>query len=292
MFKNRIFILLLFVVSYSITYAQQRARQNVQRVIVTSYYVLKDGDKTDKTEMYYQELYDSLGRLHTEVNWNYPDHRSHGYIWHTFEGKQKVKTEYFEYEKLKLIKEFYYTKDSLIEKEVIKKVDLVDTSIYLKLLYSYNKLRKPVQIDAKTAKGETAYTSKSVFDDKGTELSRTVKIKANIFPSDSIIKLISKPQYDSLGRITSCHTSITKANKTTTVRIYKYSYDKRSNIIGITTFDSKGQQLSREHRMFQENRNRLSMIKYFNSKDTLTLWLVKRYEIYRYKNRLKFEIDY
>jgi len=292
MLNNRILLLLIFIVTYSISVAQQRARQNVQRVTVTSFYVLKNGDKTDETQMYYQELYDSLGRLHTEVDWNYPDHRNHGYIWHTFDGKFKAKTEIFEFEKLKMIKEFFYSKDSLLVKEVIKKVDIADTSVYLQLVYKYNKQRQPVQIEAKSAKGETVYTTKSIFDDKGTELSRSVKIKSNIFPSDSIIKLISKPQYDSLGRISSCLSSISKINKITTVRIYKYLYDKRNNIIGITTLDSKGQQISREHRMFQESRNRLSMIKYFNSEDKLTLWLVKRYEIYRFKNRLKFEIDY
>ncbi len=180
----------------------------------------------------------------------------------------------------------------MVEKEVIKKVELGDTLIYLQLAYKYNNQRKPVQIEAKSANGKTVYTTKSVYDEKGTEISRAVKIKANYFPSDSIVKMTCKPTYDSLGRTTSCHKSISKYNKTTIVRTYKYTYDKRSNIIGITTLDSKGQQISREQRMFQESRNRLSMIKYFNSKDYLTLWLVKRYEIYRYKNRLKFEIDY
>ncbi len=292
MHNYRITFLLLFVLFYSVALSQQRTRQNIQRVTVTSFYVLKDGDKTDATKMYYQELYDSLGRLHTEVNWNYPDNKPHGYIWHTFNGKQIVKSEYFEYEKLIKIKELYYSNDSLVEKEVIKKVEQGDTSIYLQLAYKYNNQRKPVQIEAKSANGKTVYSTKSVYDEKGTEISRAVKIKANYFPSDSIVKMTCKPSYDSLGRISKCLTTISKTNKTTTVRAYNYQYDKRNNLIDITTLDSKGQQISREHRMFQESRNRLSMIKYFDSKDKLTLWLVKRYEIYRFKNRLKFEIDY
>ncbi len=287
------FIVLLFTLSIcNVSTAQKRPLQNVQRVTVTSFYVLHNGDKTDESKMFYQELYDSLGRLHTEINWNFPDNRPHSYIWHTFNGKQKVKTENFANQLLQMVREYSYSKDSLISQEIIKRIKPADTSIYLILHYKYSPLNKPIQIDAKTATGEIAYTSKSVFDNKGIELSRKVKTKSGYCPLDSIMKMTCKPLYDSLGRLSSNLTSIAMFNKSTSIRNFKYIYDRKNNIIGITVFDSKGNQISRELRMFQESRNRLSMIKYFDSKDFLTLWLVKRYEIYRYKNRLKFEIDY
>ena len=283
---------LLTLATSSLAIAQTRPPQNIRRVTVTSQYVFENGKKTDKFWAIYQEIYDSLGRLHTEIEWDFTDHYPHNYIWHTFMGMQKVKSEIFKNEKLQMIKEFTYNRDSLISQEIIKMVKPGDTSTYMLLSYSYNQLRNPILIEAKTKEGKSAYKIKSTYDAKGTEVKRSVKVKSNIFPLDSIVKLTSNPLYDSLGRLSKNIVSIIRVDKTATIKDFRYSYDSKNNITGIAILDSKGKQISREERIFQPSRNRLVMIKRYDSSDKLIIWLEKRFEIYRNKDRRQREIDY
>ncbi|HPX04356.1 MAG TPA: hypothetical protein PLC17_00350, partial [Tenuifilaceae bacterium] len=48
----------------------QREPQDVRRVIVTSSYVIENGQRTSKFFATKQEIYDSLGRMHTEIFYN------------------------------------------------------------------------------------------------------------------------------------------------------------------------------------------------------------------------------
>jgi len=272
--------------------SQTRPPQNIRKVTVTSQYEIVNGQKTDKMWAVYQEIYDSLGRLHTEIEYDFKDHYPHNYKWHTFIGKQVAHTDYFESEKLKLARYFTYNNDSLVSKEVIKLIKPGDTSIYATLSYKYNPQRKPVLVEAIGKNGKSVFKSKYTYDSKGTELTRVVNIKKGYSPLDSIVELICKPKYDSLDRLTEKLISITKVNKPKTTQTIKYSYDRKNNIIGITNLDNNGKQINREERLFQESRNRLMIIKYYDSNDRLVKWLEKRYEIYRTKDRRIHEIDY
>ncbi len=286
------FSLLFTLIVCSIAKAQQRSPQNIRRITVTSQYLLEKGDKTDKYWTIYQEIYDSLGRLHTEIEYDFKDHYPHNYKWHTFKGKQLVKTDIFENEKLKMVKSYTYTKDSLVSQEAIKFVKPGDTSLYITLLYNYDRLRKPISIEAKGIDGKNAYKTKSVYDNYGTELSRAVSIKKGYSPLDSIIKLSSKPRYDSIGRLVENIVSIVKTNGAKTTISTKYKYDAKNNIIEVSHFDKKGKQISREERIYQPSRNRLIYLKYYSSENEIIKWLEKRYEIYRTNNRRAKEIDY
>lgn len=286
-------VLFLFLVlnTYN-SFSQKRPPQDVRRVTVTVRYILKDGKNTGQSKAVYQEIYDSLGRLHTEIEYDFKDNYPHFYRWHTFKGRQIARTEYFENEKLQKVRYFTYNRDSLVIQEIIKKVKPGDTSLYLTLNYKYNQLKKPIQIEAKTATGKTAYKTKSTFDSKGTELSRAVSYKNGFIPLDSIIKLTNKPQYDSIGRLISNIETCQKINTPLLIKKYKYTYDKRNNIIGITIFDRNDKQISREERIMHDTKNRISQLKIFDSNDKISAWYGKRYEIYRNKNRRIYEIDY
>lgn len=290
---KRLFFLVLTIILVNInSQAQQRPPQNIRRITVTSQYLLENGNKTDKYWTVYQEIYDSIGRLHTEIEYDFKDHYPHNYNWHTFNGKQLIKSDFFENEKLKIVKNYSYTRDSLVDQEIIKFVKSGDTSLYIKLSYKYNKLRQPIGVEATGINEKNAYKSKSVYDSNGNEISRSVSIKKGYSPLDSIIKLSCEPSYDSIGRLVENKVSSVKTNGIKTNISIKYKYDKENNIIEISHFNKNGKQISREERIFQPSRNRLIYIKYYNSEDHLIKWLEKRYEIYRTENRRAREIDY
>lgn len=281
----------LFATS-NLVIAQTRPPQNIRRVTVTTQYVVIDGKYKSDSYAINQEIFDSLGRCHTEVDYGFIDHYPHNYRWHTFNGKQRVKTEVFRDEKLQAIEEFTYNADSLLIKKVIKRITPSDTSILYTLNYKYDSNLNPIEITAKTLKGKTAYVSKSTYNNKGKELTRKVKIKRSDYPQDSILKILSVPIYDSIGRLVSDRITITMANKTTSQKNFMYSYDKNNNQISLLEVDANGKQIQREEREYKQSRGLLSLIRYYNSNDILVKMIGKRYEIYRTNNRRVREIDY
>lgn len=289
---KRLFFLVLAALINITSQAQQRPQQNIRRITVTFQYELEKGDKTNKYWAVYQQMFDSLGRLHTEIEWDFITHQPSKFQWHSFIGKQVVKTQFFVGNSLKMIKDYTYTKDSLISQEVVTKVNPDDTSKYLIISYGYNALKKPEQVEAKLANGKVAYKSKYTYDNKGSLLTLKVKAKKDIYPLDSIIEMTCIPQYDSIGRMKSNHTSILKYGKSHEIKNFFYTYDKKNRMIGISVKNDKGMLISREERIYDSNRNRIQQIKLYNSSNALVKWLALRYELYK-TNDLRFsEIDY
>lgn len=290
-FKYVLSFLFIFIFSH-IAIAQNRPPLDIRRVTVTNRFEIKDGKNAGQAWPVYQEIYDSLGRRHSEIEFKFQSSYPYKFRWHTFIGQSIVKSEIFEYEKLLMIKEFTYNSDNLVLQETIKMVKPADTSIYMIINYQYDKQNKPVLIEAKTKQGKKAYRLKSTFDSKGNEVSRVVDVKLGYFPLDSIIKLTSKPIYDSIGRLKSNLVSTTRVGNKTTIYSYNYQYDKRNNVIGITILNNQGSQISREQRFYEESRNRIAQYKFFDSNDMLTVFLGLRYEIYRTKGHKIRELDY
>ena len=281
----------LFVIVSNNLFSQKRPLQTIRRVTVTNQYVFENGKQTNKYVAVYQEIYDSLDRLHTEIEYGIKDFYPHNYIWHTFNGTQKVKTEYYKNEKLESIEEFSYNTDNLISKKVVKKVSPGDTSILYIISYKYESKKNKIEENATTTEGKLAYSSKSTYNDKGKELTRKVRVKKNLFPQDSILKLVDTPVYDSVGRLIAEKISFNKVNKVNIQKNFKYSYDKKNNQVGLLELDLNGKQIRREERFYNFSRNRLSSIKYFNSDDVLVNMIAKRYEIYHTNDRRVREID-
>lgn len=291
LFKSITGMLFVLVVT-SVTFAQTRLPQNIRRVTVTSQYVVEKGNYKSESYAINQEVFDSLGRCHTEIDFGFMDHYPHNYRWHSFNGKLKVKTETFINEKLSLIEEFTYNSDSLLTKKTIKNVTPGDTSVYFILNYKYDIKKNPIEITVKTALGKTAYVSKSTFNSFGKELTRNVKAKKNFLPKDSIIRLTVTPFYDSLNRLRSEQITITKTDKAIITKTIKYSYDKQNHLTGILELDEKGNQKIREEREYQNSKGRLTIIRYYNNNNILAKMIGKRYELYKFKDRRSYEIEY
>jgi len=291
---KRLFFLVLAVTLISIsTQAQQRPQQNIRRITVTFQYELEKGDKTNKYWAVYQEMFDSLGRLHTEVEWDFITHQPSKFQWHTYKGKQVVKTQFFVNNKLQMIKDYTYYNDSLTSQEEVTKVNPGDTSKYLIINYSgYNTFKKPEQIDAKTANGKVAYKAKYTYDSYGNVLTIKVKVKKDIYPLDSVVEMNCIHQYDSIGRIKNEQVSTLKYGKSLDIKNFRYTYDKKNRVIGISITNDKGLLISREEKIYDPNRNRIQQIKIYNSSNILVKWLAWRYELYKTKDLRFSEIDY
>ena len=139
-----IIVTLLILVSNNL-FSQKRPLQTIRRVTVTNQYVFENGKQTNKYVAVYQEIYDSLDRLHTEIEYGIKDLYPHNYIWHSFNGKQKVKSEFYKNEKLETIEEFSYNSDSLISKKIVKKVSPRDTSILYIIKYKYDSKKNKIE---------------------------------------------------------------------------------------------------------------------------------------------------
>jgi hypothetical protein len=273
-------------------FAQKRAKQNIRRVIVTNRYTFENGKPTTNYWPVKQYLYDSLNRLHTIIEYDFKDHYPYNYQWNSFNGKQLYKTEIFVNKTMEKRIIFSYSKDSMLTSKEIYKVSPGDTSLQVILKYKYNSKKKPITITAFTPDRQLAYTSTSNYDDNGTELSRKVKLKKNILPADSIVKLTRKPLYDSMNRLVEETITITKPNNLVIKRIFKYKYDNKNNVIELIENDDAGGLIHREERVFNQKRNRLTEIKYYDSSNTLVNWEANRYEIYKTNNPQSREIEY
>lgn len=290
--KKSLFILFLAIVlSSNYLLAQNRPPQDVRRVIVTSKYEIKNGQRTSKSMAVKQEIKDSLDRVHTILNRDYTTQRVVSHTWHTFNGKQIVRTDEFANEKLKYYKLFTYNADSTIATESIYMVSPTDTALYIKLTYKYNNFRKPIQINATDLKGKKAFQSKSVYDAKGTEVKRTVRVKKNYAPLDSVISLVNVPVYDSVGRISAEVITRKFSNGKTLTESFRYGYDKAGLLSSVETLDGTGKTLTKKTLEYN-NKGMLKFISVFDANNTLTEYYANRYELYPTRDRRNQIIEY
>ncbi|MGE0078417.1 MAG: hypothetical protein AB7S48_11200 [Bacteroidales bacterium] len=291
--KKSILIALVtvLIIVPSILVAQNRPPQDIRRVIVTSKYEIKDGQRIAKSMAVKQEIKDSLDRIHTILNRDYSTQRVISHTWHTFNGKQIVRTDEFADEKLKYYKLFTYNSDSTKATETIYLVRPIDTALYVKLAYKYNNLRKPIQIDATDSKGKRTYRSKSSYDSKGTELKRTVKVKKNFVPMDSVINLVNVPSYDSVGRISAEVITRKYFNGKTITESYRYGYDKAGLLSSVETLDGSGKIITKKILEYN-NKGMLKFVSVFDANNILIEYYAKRYELYPTRDRRNQIIEY
>lgn len=282
-------ILLIFVLPNFLS-AQNRPLQDVRRVIVTSKYEIRDGKRTGISMAIKQEIKDSLDRVHTIINRDYVTQRITSHTWHTFKGKQIVRTDEFANERLKYYKLFTYTSDTLIDTETIYMVSPDDTAVYVKLQYKY-KNRKPVQVNAVDSKGKTAYSLKSVFDGNGTEISRKVKIKKAFAPLDSIIERTISPLYDSAGRVLSETIKIKFVDGKAQIQKFNYGYNKLGLLTSIEELDEKGSLMYKKTLEYND-KGILKFVSVYNANNELTGYYAKRYELYPTRDRRNQIIEY
>ncbi len=290
--KMKHLVIIFLLVSIPLhTHSQGTRPQNVYRVTVTSRYVLEGFERTSRFFAVNQEIYDSLGRLHTEIDFDWETRYPNNYRWHYFDSLLKVRTEYYTDEMLDRRVVLEYTSDTLVARELHYRPVNGDTILTRTIDYSYNSGGLPLQKEALSDRGRRLYRSRIQYDDRGTEVRRRVNTGRGV-PDDQIRRLDRETEYDSAGLLVSEKVSLRMTDRSRRVYSRNYNYDDNGNMTGMTEFDDKGNQLRRTEYVWQSGRNRLQRIITYDAGDNMEMYLAKRYEIYRTSDRRHRVIDY
>jgi len=263
--------------------SQNREPQNVYRVAVKSRYVLKDGQRTKEYFAIKQLISDSLGRMHTEIDFDWETHYPNNYRWHYFDGQTKYRTDFFENEKLVRVERYKWDSNGKLTELTLEKVTPTDTTMVVKEIFTYNPDGTKKSVVGYNNKGKKGFKIKFKYDDRGTEISSKVRGKKAV-PADSTMLLTRVPQYDSVGRIAEETLTIQKFSKQPKTTQHKYTYDENGNKILELLMDANGNLIKKTEFIYRKD-NRIQQIKEFDPNDNLLDWQAWRYEIYKTNDR-------
>lgn len=280
----------LFLISL-VTYSQSVSPRDVRRVTVTSSYILEDGDRTNRQVAINQEIFDSLGRPHTVIDFDPQTGYPGNYRWLYHDSMLLVRTDHFTDEKLDKREVLEYRADSLIEKRIHYRFVNDEALLHKTVEYTYNSEGLPGTINAYDISGRRLYRVRSSFDEQGTETRRRVSGRRGE-PEDGIIRLDRKPEYDERGFLVSEVVNLRESDRSRSTYQKRYTHDDRELMVEMTMLDGDGNQLKRIEYIYQDTRDRLIFIKTYDQDNRLTEWLEKRYEIYSDGNRRQRIIDY
>jgi hypothetical protein len=286
--KNGKFVAIYLLVSLfaypSLLQAQIEHPQNIYRVTVNSRYVLENGARTSNFFAIGQLFYDSLGRMHTEITYDWETKQPSSHKWHYFEGQTKRKTDFFENNKLIRIEEYNFNNSGLLNQLLVHMVSTTDTSLLVKEVYSYNTANKISKATGYNNRGRKEYVATMKYDIHGNEIQRKVKGK-RASPPDSILFLKRTIEYDTLNRMVAKIEIIEKVGQQRNTKSESFKYDSKGNIIEVFIKDNDGNQFKRKEFIYRSNDNRIQQQIVFDSNNNLIDHLAWRYEIYRTSDR-------
>ncbi len=288
---KRLALLLLLSPLALIIYSQGIKPQNIYRVTVTSRYVLQEGERTNQFHAVNQEIYDSLGRLHTEIDYDWETRYPGDYRWHFYDSMLLVRTEYYVDETLERRVVFEYDRNTVLTAERHYTLQGGDTLLFRTLEYTYDDGKLPVRVEARNPDGRRLYRSRSTYDDHGNEIRRRVTGRRGD-PEDGIRRLDREAGYDSVGLLVNETVSLRMSDRSRSEYAKTYRYDEEGNMIEMTEYDEEGNQVRRKEYVWQQGRNRLQRIITYDADDNMVKYLAKRYEIYRTPDRRQRVIDY
>lgn len=277
--KKTAFALLVFMFLCScFLHAQTRPPQDVRRVTVTSKYEIVNGKKNANYKAIKQELYDSLGRMHTLVNLDYISGEISSFIWFTYEGITLKTIELFEKGNLTQRKEYSFSKDSMMKFEKNFKIkNNLDTILDSEVEYTLNNSKMPIKVVAKNHLGKKMYTVNSVYDVNGSEIRRKVSTSRGYFPADSIVSLNKLIEYDLTGRVVNEKLNLKYYRGISFIKTISYQYDEKGNLSKKTINDEGSLKVFK----YGYNSNgRLMSIEKYDSNNILIEALAIRYELY------------
>ncbi|MDD2196511.1 MAG: hypothetical protein PHW91_04930 [Bacteroidales bacterium] len=286
--KNKLFnklatILTVLFLGGNLLYAQVEKPQNIYRVTVNSRYVIENGERTSTFFAINQLIYDSLARLHTEIDFDWETHYPNNYRWNYFNGQQKVKTDFFFKEKLSRIEEYDFNENQRLISLTLYHVSPNDTTLSVREVYNYSNTGLITKATGYNERGKRGYRTTFKYDDKGNEIYRKVRGKRTT-PPDSIMFLQKEIAYDSLNRIAKEKVSIDKSGSPKIIKTYSYAYTDDGNIAEKTIIDSQGNIQKRKEYIYRSDK-RLQQIKVFDNSGNLLEHLAWRYEIYKTSDR-------
>ncbi|MFP4557321.1 MAG: hypothetical protein ACLFNU_10650 [Bacteroidales bacterium] len=277
-------VIIAFILLPTLLFSQNREPQNIYRVTVNSRYVLEDGKRTRKFFAIHQEISDSLGRMHTEIDYDWETRHPNNYRWHYFDGQTKVKTDFFEDEKLRRIHEFKYQDDGKLSELEVYRVTESDTSLQVREEYTYNSDGLLTRVNGYNKKDRRGFRARYKYDEQGNEVKRRVWGRRAI-PSDSIRKLDRTLSYDSLNRIAYETVTVDKVDQPEETRSYKYSYNEDGDVLEKSIYNRNKELLRREEFVYRSRDNRLQQKIVYDANGNLIDHLAWRYEIYKTSDR-------
>jgi YD repeat-containing protein len=288
---KRIGFLLVSIFFTTLVFPQGTKPQRVYRVTVTRDNVVKEGELTGQINAVNQEIYDSLGRLHTEIDYDPATSYPNNFRWHYYDSMLLVRSEVFVNERLDRRVAFEYRPDKLVSAEHHFKIDGRDTLLYRTALFSYNSKGLLTKAVFLSDTGRRLFRVRSSFDSHGTELRRRVGGNRGE-PEDGISRLDRIAEYDSPGLMRSETVRLRMTDRSRSLYTVKYKYDESGNMTEQARYDGGGKLQHRTEYEWQQDRNRITLIKLFNGSDKLVKHLTKSYEIYMSTDRRQRIIDY
>lgn len=263
-------------------FAQGEKPQNIYRVTVNSRYVIENGERTSKYFAIGQLISDSLGRLHTEIDYNWETRYPDNYRWHYFDGQTKVKTDFFVKEQLSHFKVFEYSNEMLSALSV-HTVNNGDTALLVREEYTYDDAGNRTRTTGYNKDGKRGFTTRHRYDEHNTEIERKVRGRSAV-PSDSIMQLKRVVEYDTLDRIISERVDVQKYGASNKSVHTLYKYDENNNVIEEIVKDLNSNTTYRKEYVYRRD-NRKQGLRVYDSQDNLVDYQAWRYEIYRTANR-------
>lgn len=273
----------LILVASNVALGQGVKPQNIYRVTVNSRYVIENGERTSKFFAIGQLISDSLGRMHTEIDYNWETRYPDNYRWHYFDEMAKVKTDFFVKEKLSHFKVFKYNANNQFAEQLLYKVNNGDTVLAVREVHAYNNLGHRTQTTGYNIQGKRGFRTKYKYDANGSELERRVRGKRAV-PSDSIIKLKRIVEYDSLNRVKSELVTIEKFAQPKTSTHTFYKYDDKGNLVEEVIKDQLKETTHRKEYVYRSDK-RIQGLRLYDSQNNLLDYQAWRYEIYKTANR-------
>ena len=261
----------------------QREPQNIYRVRVQSRYVLEDGKRTSTFYAVNQQIQDSLGRLHTEIDYDWVTQYPNNYRWHYFDGLTKTKTEHFVNERLSRVEEFGRDSEGRITELRIFNASPADTILQVRVIYQLNPDGTIARATGFNSQGKRGFRATYTHDAKGTEIERRVRGK-RVAPPDSIMRLSRVPLYDSLGRMVEEKVTTHRVNGEERFEHYTYTYDDKGNLVSRVSLDRLGNVMERRVYTYRHD-NRVQLLERFDGSGNLLEFTAWRYEIYRTSDR-------
>ncbi len=276
--RNILTICLVLVVFVS--YSQSRSKQDVHSQRIVAIYEIVDGKITGKSFTKTQYVLDTLGRSHTEIDYDLSS-AIKSYRWISYTQNGKLVIQYFSEDKLVEVDSLVHNnKGAMIKKYLSFPSDVNRESYVENYSYKNNLLNSIV---AYTSKSKTVFQSTFKYDSHGTEISRKVKVKRGL-PLDSVVRLTRTVEYDSLGRISNEGTEKVIGGKTHKEWI-AYKYNKRGQVSEKIFLDEGGKLLSRIELLYRDD-NSLWQEKVYDSNGILVKMEAWRNELIPRKRKL------
>lgn len=266
-------ILLIFFGCFG--HSQERPKQDVHSQRIVAIYELVGNKTTGNSSTVTQYLLDSLGRCHTEIDYDLTSTIRY-YRWITFNGMNKIKVQTFVDNKLVRVDSSVYDHNGILLKRFLFFPSEVGRESYVEK-YSYSNINLLVSLVATTEKKETAYKATYTYDAHGVEVLRKVKTKRG-YPLDSIVGLKRVVEYDSVGRVKNEKLEKVIVGGLKSKEWIAYKYTKKGQVEEKRFLDENGKTIYRIELLYRDD-NSIWQEKTYNSEENLIKMLAWRTEV-------------